>query len=101
MIDFAKLRDPAYSAELKSRVNAREAEIEEMHQKITDALNVFQPGAVFDRLSHKEQDFVRSCSRLHRRFAELSPAQKEWLFSLSAKHAESDDEDKDSCGPKG
>lgn len=81
MVDFAKLRDPEYVAQL-----AREREAEELalETKIKSQKKAAQVCAEnIELMSEKERSFVRNVRMALSTYRALTPAQEKWLMDLA------------------
>lgn len=85
MVDFAKLRDPVYRAEMAARREAEEAIQEAKDAKIREAIDTCLKDEYMERLSSTERSFIRSCDMRVRTYSVLTEKQLKWLFDLAAK----------------
>lgn len=83
MVDFKKLSDPVYRAEVKARQHAAEERQEALKKAIDSALELCENKAW--ALSPREQEFIRSAKRAHNSFRPLTPAQVKWLGDVEEK----------------
>lgn len=83
MIDWKKLSDPVYQAEMRKEREAREAEEEAKRNQIeTAARNVY---AEYEQLSPSERSFINTVMSAIHYYKTLSDKQIKWLMDLDAK----------------
>lgn len=87
MVDFTKMLDPVFQAEMKAKREAEEAVHEKKESDIKAALSKFSGGEAFSRLTKIEQDFIDSCERSRRNYGRLTLKQEKWLFDLAARES--------------
>lgn len=78
-IDFAKLLDPAYQAELRAEREAEQAKREAHDKKLRHALDCCLDH--YETLTSKEQSFVASVRGRLNVFG-VSEAQEKWLLDI-------------------
>ncbi len=89
MIDFAKLRDPAFIERVRAESEARSQRLKEEENRIWAAVRALSDPDVEGQLADKERRFVSSCRSLVSQQRVLSERQQEWLFSLANRHVPS------------
>lgn len=87
MVDFAKLRDPAFIARVRAESEARSQRQQEEENRIWAAVRALSDPDVEGQLADKERRFVSSCRSLVSQQRVLSERQLEWLFGLANRYA--------------
>lgn len=86
-IDFNKLRDPSYQAQVRKEREEAQALVDARNNKLRAAVNVCQEAG--SMLTEKEQSLARSCHTRLSTYAEVSESQEKWLLDI-AKRVRSD-----------
>lgn len=89
MVDFAKLRDPAFIERVRAESEARSKRLQEEENRIWAAVRALSDFDVEGQLSDTERRFVSSCRSLVSQQRGLSERQQDWLFGLANRYAPS------------
>ena len=81
MIDFAKLADPAYQAQLRAEREAEEAKLAEKTARLKTACNTCL--GHIEELAERERSLVRTCHHKLSTFGVLSKPQETWLLDIA------------------
>lgn len=86
MLDFTKLNDPEWQAEVRAEEQAKQAIVEAHDKVLRDVLSLLRDRDVYDTLPQNERSLVNSCSSRVYAYTALSEAQEKWLFDIARRH---------------
>lgn len=81
MLDFKKLMDPQFQAEVQAEQRNRQAALEAKEAKQRAAVQTCL--GRYEDLSADERSLVRSCQQLLNSYRALSEKQESWLFGIA------------------
>lgn len=87
MIDFNKLRDPAWKAEVRAKEEARQAALEAREKQQRADVDVCQ--AHYQELTDKERGLVGSCHHALCTFGVITDRQETWLHDIAKRFSNS------------
>lgn len=82
-IDFEKLRDPEYQAQMRKQREEEERQREAKDKEIRGLVDKCMDA--YDSLSEREQSFIRSCRTRINTYLLLSEAQEKWLRDIAGR----------------
>lgn len=90
MVDFAKMRDPAWQAEFRNKEAARQAEQEQKDKALRELVNLGL--AHVETLPADERSLVRSCHQKLNTTGLLSDKQEAWLRDIARRFSSTPDQ---------
>lgn len=88
MLDFAKLSDPQYQAQVRAEAKAKSDKLAEQAALQKNAVHACLEH--IEELADKERGLVRSCHQKLSTYGVLSEGQEKWLFDIAKRFAQGD-----------
>lgn len=81
MLDFTKLRDPAWQASFREKEAARQEAIEKKDEELCELVGICR--GHYEQLTDKERGLVNTCQHVISRFGVISERQENWLRDIA------------------